>query len=331
MPANLGVCELSAALLVLGLLAGAVAQTASESGREAIMGGEFNQWLIANQESFTYATLVSTTDYAHGANLLACSLNRFHGQPLSIGLTIMWEATAATSAKKAVATLATTLEMPVRIVDVENPALGTPVANHSRLGTYAKLNVWRLKSLYVVFIDVDALAVRSPAEAFLALADKRVQIAYVGAREGFNSGVMALRPSRHVYNEITRLLWHGAHFTKDPTEQDLIVQYFSTLPNETSRQLTHSFNTRAWLKAGPTAMPVNATIVHRSGQGKEGKPWTQLLQPGRWPHNQSTKQAHNTPEWAIRLWRATLSDLLLGTCSLNSTNYATGSMQRWSR
>ena len=142
----------------------------------------------------------------------------------------MWEAAAATSAKKAVATLATTLEMPVRIVDVENPALGSSAANHSRLGTYAKLNVWRLNSLYVVYIDVDTLAVRNPAEAFLALADERVQIAYCGSREIFNSGVMALRPREHVYNQITRLLRHGGHFTKgNPTEQDLIVQYFSTL------------------------------------------------------------------------------------------------------
>ena len=292
------------------------------------MGRKLNhQWLITNQESFTYATLVSTTDYAHGANLLACSLNRFYGQPLSIGLTIMWEAAAAMSAKKAVATLATTLEMPVRIVDVENPALGTSAANHSRLGTYAKLNVWRLNSLYVVYIDVDALAVRSPAEAFLALADDRVQIAYCGTRQAFNSGVMALRPSGHVYNQITRLLRHGGHFTQDPTEQDLIVQYFSTLPNETSRGLNSTFNVRAWLKAAASTMPVDAVIVHRSGQGK---PWTQILHPGSWnPHNQL--RAHSMPEWATRLWRATLSDLLLATCSLNSTNYATGSMQRWSK
>ena len=241
----------------------------------------------------------------------------------------MWEAAAATSAKKAVATLATTLEMPVRIVDVENPALGSSAANHSRLGTYAKLNVWRLNSLYVVYIDADALAVRNPAEAFLALADDRVQIAYCGTprrRKAFNSGVMALRPSGHVYNQITRLLRHGGHFNdKDPTEQDLIVQYFSTLPKETSRPLNLTFNVRAWLWAAST-MPIDAVIVHRSG---EGKPWTQILHPGSWPHNQPAK--YSLPEWATRLWRATLSDLLLATCSLNSTNYATGSMQRWSK
>ena len=229
----------------------------------------------------------------------------------------MWEAAAATSAKKAVATLATTLEMPVRIVDVENPALGSSAANHSRLGTYAKLNVWRLNSLYVVYIDVDTLAVRNPAEAFLALADDRVQIAYCGTprrRKAFNSGVMALRPSGHVYNQITRLLRHGGHFNdKDPTEQDLIVQYFSTLPKETSRPLNLTFNVRAWLWAAST-MPIDAVIVHRSGQGK---PWTQILHPGSWPHNLPAE--YTMPEWATRLWRATLSDLLLATCSLNST------------
>lgn len=218
----------------------------------------------------------------------------------------MWEAAAATSAKKAVATLATTLEMPVRIVDVENPALGTSAANHSRLGTYAKLNVWRLNSLYVVYIDVDTLAVRNPAEAFLALADDRVQIAYCGTprrRKAFNSGVMALRPSGHVYNQITRLLRHGGHFNdKDPTEQDLIVQYFSTLPKETSRPLNLTFNVRAWLWAAST-MPIDAVIVHRSGQGK---PWTQILHTlvvGHTTYRQSTLCPSGQPGSGARLCR----------------------------
>ena len=105
----------------------------------------------------------------------------------------------------------------------------------------------------------------------------------------------------------------------------LIVQYFSTLPKETSRPLNLTFNVRAWLWAAST-MPIDAVIVHRSGQGK---PWTQILHPGSWPHNLPAE--YTMPEWATRLWRATLSDLLLATCSLNSTNYATGSMQRWSK
>ena len=265
-------------------------------------------WLYKNQLAFTYATLVSTTEYAIGVQLLMCSLNRFHGQPYAIPLTIVWDVDGASQlSKRTVQGLASRLDMHTSFLDVQNPAQSTEAAMHARKGTYTKFHIWRLPYLYVAYLDSDILVQSNPAGLFYALATGG-ELAYCGRKGGyFNSGVMTLRPDSNTFDELVHLIHKGGRFTTDPTEQDLLIQLFRARQTVVLPDL---YNIRP-LHA--RKQPNDMALVHAIGNPK---PWTRILRPGTSTvRNQTFSGSSFAQEWSDQLWREELHHMMRGECS----------------
>lgn len=264
-------------------------------------------WLHTNQ-LVTYATLVSTTEYAIGVQLLMCSLNRFHGKPYNIPLTVVWDVDGASQqSKRAVQGLASRLDMHTSFVDVKNPAHNTKAAVHVRKGTYTKFHIWRLPYSYVAYMDSDILVQSDPAGLFYALATGG-ELAYCGGKEYFNSGVMTLRPNNNTFDELVHLIHKGGRFTTDPTEQDLLIQLFRT---RRTVSLPGFYNIRPL----HTRMkhPKDMALLHAIGNPK---PWTRILRPGTSTiRNQTLSNKPIAQEWSDQLWRNEMHNMMRGKCT----------------
>eukprot|EP00241_Pyramimonas_parkeae_P005669 CAMPEP_0114225250 /NCGR_PEP_ID=MMETSP0058-20121206/558_1 /TAXON_ID=36894 /ORGANISM="Pyramimonas parkeae, CCMP726" /LENGTH=407 /DNA_ID=CAMNT_0001335815 /DNA_START=131 /DNA_END=1351 /DNA_ORIENTATION=+ len=110
--------------------------------------------------------------------------------------------------------------------------------NHPRQHTFQKLAIFNMTQYDRIFwLDSDTEVQKNLTEFFLTMpTDKDAVLGPVTGNRYFNSGVMVIRPSQDIYNELLEI-WDTGDFQlnvasdrpgklTDITEQDVLIQYF---------------------------------------------------------------------------------------------------------
>lgn len=259
-----------------------------------------------------YATLVSSSEYIIGAEILICRLRSYSADIpiimlLDASIGPLWEDPFYKA-------------MHVDILVVENP-VPPHVAQEIRVGTYTKLNVWNLEKTAktLVYLDADTIPVQDPVSLFDALQTNTTpkwDFYAHGNKAYFNSGVMVLRPSSATFHALVQRLFSNNYQknAQNPTEQDLLITHFAS--SATARWEAHPFMNFRPMHHGSLAK--TAVVVHWAGNPK---PWSLMLGHATSVHGQKVDSNH-MPAWSQKLFACEWERYLRSCSNIETSQFA---------
>lgn len=155
------------------------------------------------------------------------------------------------------------LESPLHtklVVELKRPELAK---------TYLKVQLWRLPYAKVLYLDADTLPLLGDGAVTDLLkldfpTGKIVAAPDSGFPDIFNSGVFALRPDEHDYNNLVALVGSSDDVSFDGADQGLLNQYFNSDPDWVSQLLASGSTTVARAEAVRTSNWVPVPFLYNT-------------------------------------------------------------------
>lgn len=250
-----------------------------------------------------YFTLVSSSEYEMGAQVLVCRLRRYDNHRK---IYLFVDKGVRLKEKEFFDSMNVTI-----ISNVPNPADEIPALKAEvRSKTYTKLSLWNYSDLAetAAYLDADTLPLSDPSGIFRQLpVNGKKAFAVQGSKKYFNSGVFVFRPSPSTYNQLVERLRTNEYDKKEsPTEQDVLVSHFARENFQTrTRVMDQRFNVRPTKYSHKPPHFRDVVILHWIGQPK---PWSAMMGKRTSVTGLGADKDTN-PKWSMDIYQQAVQEL----------------------